>query len=66
MNLNTGKRITCGRVTKVPLLMVVKEKVEWMADKQGINMMMYMGRNCMELQTKHQSMDKDYESEGDH
>ena len=46
MNLNTWKRITCGRITAIPLqLLAVKEKVEQMADNQGIKMMTYAGRN---------------------
>ena len=37
LNLNTGKKITHGRITALPLPMVVREKVEKMADEQGIN-----------------------------
>ena len=45
MNLNTGKRITRGRVTEIPLPQMVKEKVEQMADYQGIKVMTYAGCN---------------------
>ena len=38
MNLNTGKCITHGHVTTLPLSTLVKQCVEEMVHKQGINL----------------------------
>ena len=49
MNLNTRKRMTCSKITLVPLTQLVKDRVENMAREQGITEVKFTNRNGMDL-----------------
>ena len=49
MDLTTGKEITWGRVTSVPMTDTVKRRVETMAVKQGITKMKFTNRKGVTL-----------------
>ena len=49
MNLNSGMRLTTSKVTPIPMTDIVKEKVEEMALKQGINKVKFTNKKGIDL-----------------